>query len=77
MIIQGFLLTLAVGTQANNNKGNPMSSLPLFIAPASFDNAEAALAQVQLIYRRSIDHLRNALQRFVVVKTRRCDEEWQ
>ncbi len=42
-----------------------MSSLPLFIAPARFDNADAALAQVQTIYRSSIEHLRGALQRFV------------
>jgi AMP nucleosidase len=42
-----------------------MSSLPFFIAPAKFDNAEAALAQVQAIYRGSVEHLRGALQRFV------------
>ena len=42
-----------------------MSSLPLFIAPSSHDNAEDALAQVQAIYRGSVDHLRSALQRFV------------
>ncbi|MBU6258569.1 MAG: AMP nucleosidase [Burkholderiales bacterium] len=42
-----------------------MTSLPLFIAPARYDSAEAALAQVQAIYRNSIDHLRAALQRFV------------
>jgi len=42
-----------------------MSSLPLFIAPSRHDNAEDALAQVQAIYRGSIDHLRGALQRFV------------
>ncbi|MDE2277942.1 MAG: AMP nucleosidase, partial [Burkholderiales bacterium] len=42
-----------------------MPSLPLFIAPARFDDPEAALAQVQAIYRNSIDHLRGALQRFV------------
>ena len=42
-----------------------MSSLPLFIAPSRHDNAEDALAQVQAIYRSSIDHLRGALQRFV------------
>ncbi len=42
-----------------------MSSLPLFIAPARFDSAEGALAQVQAIYRSSIEHLRGALQRFV------------
>ncbi len=42
-----------------------MTSLPLFIAPARFDNAEAALAQVQAIYRSSIEHLRESLRRFV------------
>jgi AMP nucleosidase len=42
-----------------------MPSLPLFIAPARFDNAAAALAQVQAIYQSSVDHLRGALQRFV------------
>ncbi|MBL8307880.1 MAG: AMP nucleosidase [Rubrivivax sp.] len=42
-----------------------MTSLPLFIAPARFTDAEAALAQVQAIYRSSVDHLRGALQRFV------------
>ena len=42
-----------------------MTSLPLFIAPARFDSPEAALAQVEAIYRSSIDHLRGALQRFV------------
>ncbi|HLL12683.1 MAG TPA: AMP nucleosidase, partial [Rubrivivax sp.] len=42
-----------------------MTSLPLFIAPARFDTAEAALAQVQAIYRSSIEHLRENLRRFV------------
>jgi AMP nucleosidase len=42
-----------------------MTSLPLFIAPAKFDDAEAALAQVQAIYRNSIEHLRDSLRRFV------------
>jgi len=42
-----------------------MPSLPLYIAPARFDDAEAALAQVQAIYRSSVDHLRDSLQRFV------------
>jgi AMP nucleosidase len=42
-----------------------MPSLPLFTAPAKFDSAEAALAQVQAIYRSSVEHLRSALQRFV------------
>ena len=42
-----------------------MTSIPLFIAPAKFDNAEAALAQVQAIYNSSIQHLRESLRRFV------------
>ena len=42
-----------------------MSSLPLFVAPARFDSAEAALAQVQAIYRGSVEHLRDSLRRFV------------
>jgi AMP nucleosidase len=42
-----------------------MSSLPLFVAPTRFTDAEAALAQVQAIYRSSVEHLRGALQRFV------------
>ncbi|MCW5633195.1 MAG: AMP nucleosidase [Rubrivivax sp.] len=42
-----------------------MPSLPLFIAPARFDEPAAALAQVQAIYASSVDHLRSALQRFV------------
>ncbi len=42
-----------------------MVSLPLFIAPARFDDPDAALAQVQAIYHSSVDHLRASLQRFV------------
>ena len=43
-----------------------MSSIhPPFIAPARFDNAADALAQVQSIYQGSLEHLRNALGRFV------------
>ena len=42
-----------------------MVQLPRYIAPARFDDADAALAQVDAIYRSSIDHLRGALQRFV------------
>jgi AMP nucleosidase len=42
-----------------------MPSLPLFIAPARFDEPAAAFAQVQAIYRSSVEHLRGALQRFV------------
>ena len=42
-----------------------MSSLPLFIAPARFDDAQAALAQVRAIYESSVAHLREHLQRFL------------
>ena len=38
---------------------------PPYIAPARFDNAEDALALAQTIYRGSVEHLRDALQRFV------------
>ncbi|MBL8290157.1 MAG: AMP nucleosidase, partial [Rubrivivax sp.] len=42
-----------------------MPSLPLYIAPARFDDAAAALAQVRAIYGSSVEHLRDALRRFV------------
>ncbi|MEK0416362.1 MAG: nucleosidase [Pseudomonadota bacterium] len=42
-----------------------MTALPHFTAPATFDNAEAALDQVRSIYQRSVDHLRHALQDYV------------
>ncbi len=42
-----------------------MPTLPDFTAPARFDTAEGALAQVQAIYRDSTEHLRRALARFV------------
>ena len=42
-----------------------MTSLPLFIAPARFDDPDAAFTQVAAIYQNSVDHLRLALQRFV------------
>ena len=42
-----------------------MASLPPFIAPSSFDDAAAALAQVRAIYDGSVAHLRLALQGFV------------
>jgi len=41
------------------------SSLPQFHPPTRYDNPEDALAQVQAIYRSSVEHLRGALQRFV------------
>ena len=42
-----------------------MTAQPLYIAPARFDDAEAALAQVRAIYDSSVLHLRQALQDFV------------
>ena len=42
-----------------------MQPKPTFIAPAKFDDAAAALAQVRHIYDTSIAHLRDCLQRFV------------
>jgi AMP nucleosidase len=42
-----------------------MDADTLFIAPARFDDPDAALAQVRLIYDTSIAHLRDSLQRFV------------
>ncbi|MDO5653286.1 MAG: AMP nucleosidase, partial [Brachymonas sp.] len=38
---------------------------PPFIAPQLFNDADAALAQVQAIYRQSVEHLRQGLARFV------------
>ena len=43
----------------------PMESLPLFVAPARYDDANAALQQVRYIYEASVEHLRVAVQRFV------------
>ena len=42
-----------------------MPIVPAYIAPARFDDAAAALAQVHAIYDGSIAHLRGALQTFV------------
>jgi AMP nucleosidase len=39
--------------------------LPSFVAPARFNDAEAALARVREIYDQGVDHLRSALQSFV------------
>ena len=44
---------------------DPMTLVPHYVAPARFDDAEAALAQVKTIYDGSVAHLRNALQAFV------------
>ncbi len=43
----------------------PMPNLPTFIAPARFTDPALALAQVGRIYESSIQHLRQAMQRFV------------
>lgn len=42
-----------------------MPHLPPFIAPARFTDPAAALQQVRTIYGQQIDHLRDAMQRFV------------
>ena len=46
-------------------KHDPMTLVPDYVAPARFDDAAAALAQVQAIYDGSVTHLRNSLQAFV------------
>jgi AMP nucleosidase len=46
-----------------------MPYLPPFIAPTRFTDPDAALAQVQRIYDQQIDHLRQAMQRFVAGET--------
>ncbi|STR26445.1 AMP nucleosidase [Janthinobacterium lividum] len=48
----------------NRHKENPLAYAP-FIASSRFDDPRLALEQVQAIYRSSIEHLRDALQRFV------------
>ncbi|MDE2048103.1 MAG: AMP nucleosidase [Betaproteobacteria bacterium] len=42
-----------------------MTTPPPFIAPARYDDPDAALAQVQRIHEASVSYLRDALQRFV------------
>ena len=42
-----------------------MPIVPNYVAPARFDDAEAALEQVRAIYDGSVAHLRGALQSFV------------
>ena len=46
-----------------------MPYLPTFIAPSRYADPAAALAQVRLIYQQQIDHLRDAMQRFVAGDT--------
>jgi AMP nucleosidase len=43
----------------------PMPPVPNYIAPAVFDDPQAALDQVRAIYDSSIAHLRGALQSFI------------
>ncbi len=38
---------------------------PAFVAPEAFTDADAALCQVQAIYRQGVDHLRSQFRRFV------------
>ena len=40
-----------------------------FIAPEVFDDAEAALTRVHAIYQQSVQHLRQAMQRYVAGET--------
>lgn len=45
-----------------------MVSLPAFIAPASFDDAHAALARVHAIYQAALAHLRTELAAFIALQ---------
>jgi AMP nucleosidase len=45
------------------------SQAPAYVAPAHFDDPDAALAQVRTIYDNSLSHLREALRRFVAGET--------
>ena len=46
-----------------------MPYMPAFIAPQRFSDPEAALAQVLSIYQQSLEHLRDAMHRFVAGDT--------
>ncbi|GAP35818.1 AMP nucleosidase [Piscinibacter sakaiensis] len=43
----------------------PFAHTPPYLAPALFDDADAALAQVRTIYQNSTEHLRESLRRYV------------
>ena len=43
-----------------------MPYFPSFIAPTLFTDAAAALEQVRRIYAQQIEHLRDAMQHFVI-----------
>jgi AMP nucleosidase len=49
---------------ANHTNPHPTSA-PTFIAPAQYTDPAAALAQLQLLYDNSLDHLRTSMQAFV------------
>jgi AMP nucleosidase len=42
-----------------------MPYMPAFVAPARFTDPDAALEQVRAIYNGGLQHLRDAMQRFV------------
>ena len=42
-----------------------MPLLPPFTAPTAYQDPAQALAQVQRLYQQGIDHLRQAMKRFV------------
>src|SRR5687768_8018904 len=46
-----------------------MSHMPEFIAPQRFEDANAALEQVEHIYRTGLTHLRDAMMGFVAGKS--------
>ncbi len=46
-----------------------MPYMPPFVAPARFNDAAAALEQVQKIYQEAIAHLRESMLRFVAGDT--------
>ncbi len=46
-----------------------MPILPSFIAPTAYQDPDQALAQVQRLYQQSVEHLREAMQRFVAGET--------
>ena len=53
------------GENTAMGKKDRMTLVPDYVAPARFDDAAAALAQVKAIYDGSVAHLRSALQAFV------------
>lgn len=56
---------LLVRSKERVHNSNTMPHTPTFMAPTRHTSADKALAQVQAIYQKQIDHLRSAMQRFV------------